>query len=299
MHTWALKLPCITPELEHVQQHPACPKTWVRLCTDISRVHQDHYYCISCVACTSLKLAHVDIDLYDLERHHVSNGHRRNMTAFLGLAVGPSGFPTAGAPTFCDFLQVWRARNKAADAVGWRGKCQQMRACLYEALRKDRQAFLRRAETIMLIRDESKGLLLVRLMACDVDLNTRVFTLGVTANAGSDAFDIDRATKGLLRGFCTPLADKEPDQPLLEHVANKIEAVCVDSASNELKAGRLMKETFAPNMKAVIRDRAHATRRLLSRPWVAEPELEDVAHVFVMGRHSLCQRIHHSPEFLW
>ena len=171
-----------------------------------------------------------------------------------------------------------------------------MRACLYEALRKDRQAFLRRAETIMLIRDESKGLLLVRLMACDVDLNTRVFTLGVTANAGSDAFDIDRATKGLLRGFCTPLADKEPDQPLLEHVANKIEAVCVDSASNELKAGRLMKETFAPNMKAVIRDRAHATRRLLSRPWAAEPELEDVAHVFVMGRHSLCQRIHHSPR---
>ena len=77
MHTWAPKLPCITLEWSMCSNTPPAPRPGCGFCTDISRVHQDHYYCISCVACTSLKLAHVDIDLYDLERHHVSNGHRR------------------------------------------------------------------------------------------------------------------------------------------------------------------------------------------------------------------------------
>lgn len=71
----------------------------------------------------------------------------------------------------------------------------------------------------------------------------------------------------------------------------------MDSAANELKAARLMMQSIAPNLKAVIRDRAHAARRILSRPWKSDPFMKSLAHTFIMDRHSICQRIQHSPEF--
>jgi hypothetical protein len=180
---------------------------------------------------------------------------------------------------------------------GGREKCDNLRECINEAARMDQQRFVRNAETITLIRDESKGILLIRLLACDNKLKHRVFTLGLRANAGSDAFDIDEATRDLIHEFCTPLGDVAPDLEMVNRMCSKVEAICVDSAANELKASRIMIDSFAPNLKAVIRDRAHAARRILSRPWKADPFLYSLAQTFIMDRRSICQRIQHSTDF--
>jgi hypothetical protein len=84
---------------------------------------------------------------------------------------------------------------------------------------------------------------------------------------------------------------------LTMHIRSKIEAVCVDSASNEIKSAGLMRTSgLAPNLKVIIRDRAHASRRLLSRPWKADPFLDEITETVVMDRSSICQRIQHSHD---
>ena len=62
------------------------------------------------------------------------------------------------------------------------------------------------------------------------------------------------------------------------HMIQILEAISVDSASNEITAASDMSlmplpqacQTFAPNCKHVLRDAAHSARRLLQRLWVAD-----------------------------
>jgi hypothetical protein len=71
----------------------------------------------------------------------------------------------------------------------------------------------------------------------------------------------------------------------------------VDSASNETKSALVMRNCgLTPNLKVIIRDRAHASRRLLSRPWKADPFLNEIAETVVMNNTSICQRIQHSHD---
>ena len=50
--------------------------------------------------------------------------------------------------------------------------------------------------------------------------------------------------------------------------------MAAESAEAELKVTRLIgKKGLAPNMKVILRDRARASRQLISRPWVAEVAL--------------------------
>ncbi len=59
---------------------------------------------------------------------------------------------------------------------------------------------------------------------------------------------------------------------LVCHILEKLEAVYMDAASNETESARLLKQPanggppLAPNLKAIIRDKAHASRRIISRP---------------------------------
>ena len=55
-------------------------------------------------------------------------------------------------------------------------------------------------------------------------------------------------------------------------------------------------EAFPPNNKLVIRDKAHASRRVLERPWNVCDYLMLVASVFILMPGSLAQIIQHSDE---
>lgn len=57
-----------------------------------------------------------------------------------------------------------------------------------------------------------------------------------------------------------------------------------------------MKTRLAPNLKFVVRDRAHGSKRLLSRTWGADKYLNQVTQRFVRSRRSMARLIHFSPE---
>ena len=55
-------------------------------------------------------------------------------------------------------------------------------------------------------------------------------------------------------------------------------------------------EASLPNNKLVIRDKAHASRRILERPWIVDAFLMFIASVLILIPGSLAQIIQHSDE---
>ena len=69
----------------------------------------------------------------------------------------------------------------------------------------------------------------------------------------------------LMRAFCTPLGDSMGSN-LLEAMKTRCISVAVDGAA--LKAARLLKEKYMPNMIIVCRDASHAIRIACREPLV-------------------------------
>lgn len=302
---WSKELPSILPEWDgldvkmNTRPHVEIDRTWVQI-----RQGGKGHYRAYCVACKDFRTDRKRLELQDLRKHHLSEKHKRAMLDLLGLRVGPHSVSVSAAPPYDQFAMVWQGGldNVHKEEIACRKKCDQIRECLFEAICNARREFLSKAQTVMILRDESKGYLLIRIMACDDEFNQMVFPLGLRFASGGDAFNIQDATREIIDEFCTPLVALpggtalEP-KALAARIKSKLEAVCVDSAANELKASRLMMKSIAPNLKVIVRDHAHASRRLLSRPWHADEHLDMIAKTLVMGRHSICQRIQNSPEF--
>ena len=53
---------------------------------------------------------------------------------------------------------------------------------------------------------------------------------------------------------------------------------------------------LTPGLKFVIRDKAHASRRAISRPWEADPFIKDVAWMMARGRGSISRIVQNSLE---
>jgi hypothetical protein len=53
---------------------------------------------------------------------------------------------------------------------------------------------------------------------------------------------------------------------------------------------------ITPNLRFVLRDKAHASRRVTSRPWEKDPALKDVLVHMCTGRGSIAKLIHNSQE---
>lgn len=99
---------------------------------------------------------------------------------------------------------------------------------------------------------------------------------------------------------CDGYQEKGKQEALAQRISSRVEAVCVDSASNEINAARYMARPpdgsppVTPNLKLIIRDKAHASRRLISRPWACDPYLNQVVTTIIMGSASIVQRIRNS-----
>ena len=50
-----------------------------------------------------------------------------------------------------------------------------------------------------------------------------------------------------------------------------------------------------PNLEVIGRDKAHGSRRMLTRPWQADATLSHLMTTFITGNHCLLQRLEHSP----
>ena len=288
---WLARLPLLSDEL--VKRHHITPNqlathrdsVWAYMGVD-----DDLHACVMCTACKGPVVHMMKID--KLLEHHMSKKHVENVKDMLGVTRGPTGKSVKGAPSEDAFREAWELAPGVAEivGVGCEKKVRAMQPCIVEAMVQIEREFMGSAESITIMRDESKGRLAVRFIAVSGTLERRSGLLGLSKEPGSDAFDITDATDAVIMRFCDPTGihastatgkqlvgareGKRMQTALANHIRSKFEAVCVDSAGNETKSARLMKNPtdptkapVAPNLKAIIRDRAHASRRMTSRPW--------------------------------
>ena len=161
------------------------------------------------------------------------------------------------------------------------------------------------------MRDERKGRLLVRFRAVLQDLSTISGALGLQPVTGS-AESIAEATAEIMQNFCQPMRQpprqsKESQQPvdseLLRKIQDRVTMVTSDAAASELLAGELERgrhraatgfESNFPNCRIVGRDAAHASTRLLKRPFLALESVKSLINKWIHGSDSFAQKVHHS-----
>ena len=169
--------------------------------------------------------------------------------------------------------------------------------------------FLRAAVSATLTQDSRQELLLVRMSACNAELDMQVGTIGMVRTHGG-ATSLAVATLTVLENFCTPYShqpagaagSKAPslDTGLMKHICSIVTWWYTDAASDELSAGEILVTSAAakrlfPNLKIIGREKAHASRRVLERPQKAEAFLDDVANQFRWGHQSIASVLQHMP----
>lgn len=138
--------------------------------------------------------------------------------------------------------------------------------------------------------------------------------LGQGKIVSSTATNVTQVTKQLMAEFCTPnfgcpynpSSIASLDEDLLEHIRDHVHSVTVDSAENEIASCHNMVSAdsctamqgvaFCPNIRTVIRDKAHASRRILQRPWACDAYLDMVAGVLVAETNSIAQMVQASED---
>jgi RNA-binding protein YhbY len=167
--------------------------------------------------------------------------------------------------------------NAGINGIGSGKKVRNLLKCLAKALWEKDRAFLKDAESIAFTRDESHGRLIVRFTAGKADLTTRSGLFGQSRMSGSSGQNIADATAAMLRAMASPVKKgvlkgvvADVDQALYDSLRCKVEMLSVDSASNETLAANIMRrpeqiradqELLTPNLKVLVRDKAHGMRR--------------------------------------
>ena len=243
----------------------------------------------------------------NFKKHHENPNHKKAVTTYM---LGDDSH-LFGAPPANEFRELADVIMKGQGCCGTR-KLAKMSWCLAEAIKSVDQKFVTKAATITLFRDESKGRLAVRFRTVMPDLIVHCGTLGQARDEGTGAFNITRATKRIFQRFSTRY-DGAPyrtlKKPFLkkdtyESLCQKTHAITVDSAGDEVLSSEMMRSAalssmrraLTPNLKFVIRDRTHGSKRLLSRAWAADEYLDHVTKLFCKGRKSVARLIHNSRE---
>ena len=185
--------------------------------------------------------------------------------------------------------------------------------CCCEALMDMHREQLCRCVVGCLLRDERRGRLHVRFRGARDDLERVSFYLGTYITNDQTAIAINEATSAVATTFCTSRSlpptgatcETHLDRELLDKLTSIVEACTVDAASNEVTGVRDMSaanptlDTAAafPNCKFIFRDAAHASRRVLQRPWDADPVTEQLIGMVVVWKNSLGRLMHHSDQF--
>ena len=164
-------------------------------------------------------------------------------------------------------------------------------------MQDQRRAAARQSSSVVLIRDERHGKMMVRLRLCESKtLNVRSGVLALETLSCGQAEEILRATRRGLTQFCQSRRNPprgfrghvpDFDEGLFKKLRQNCQMVVTDCASSELLAQNIgagsrkssaadNEDPLFPAQKIIGRDRAHASQRLLPRPWSADPELRDL-----------------------
>ena len=242
--------------------------------------------------------------LLTLKRHANSKLHIEAVNASNAPAGSP---PTSFFTDLVDHIQTGAGSAPEQEWAHLRGTW-----CLAEALKAMDQRFLARARAVTLFRDERKGRLMIRFLAVGPDLEVRSGTFGQEQGHGTGAINILKATENVLLRACTRFATPpyrcraQPvlNRKLYRHLRLAVTGITTDAAADEVLGAELMRSpellsrtrALCPNLQHVLRDKTHASRRLSSRPYGADPYLRDVLLMFATGRTSPARMVQHSME---
>lgn len=262
-----------------------------------------------------------------LKRHEQSGYHQQALQLHGTGVVEAKSHPPAAE--FTELVRLIKVEKKlcfgrsGVSGIGWQKKCRQMVWCLGEASREEKRAMWSRGKdekfliSTTVMQDCRSGKLRVRYKAANSRLEIRsgyLGTVNVAHDFSLDSAGLQAATMKVLENFATSrlhvayptreVGQASPDQELLSCLVNSVEAFVADAASDEIKCGRLLAGHGGlrpglnmPNIRLVIRDKAHASRRNLSRGWTADPHLAKIADAFVMGHQSPAKLIEYSKAF--
>ena len=203
--------------------------------------------------------------------------------------------------------------NKSVSDIASGEKARKMAFCIAEGIKVLDQRFLESATVLSLHRDGTDAVLLARFIAAGPSLEVRSGIFGVKKNFGSSAKEISLATEGMYqdigkRMVGAPRKNMRHSAPVGE-IVPKLAAHCksitrllnVDAAADELLSTEQMRGltgepqlAITPNVEATIRDRAHASRRVLAKPMEADEVLKELWTFYISDYHALVRRIENS-----
>ena len=244
-------------------------------------------------------------------KHPKSKSHKSACRFLLGDSAACGQVADPAAPTADEFgalLDNIAAGQATLDSR----RRKNMTWCLAEAVKAMDQETVASAEAIALYRDERAGRILIRYRAVGKDLETRAGCLGQERDGGTGSRNLVVATYRIMQRFCTRFCD--PPQPcrrrsilkrdVLLRLRQRVTSLSVDSAADEVVSAELMRskalnaslQKLTPNLRFIVRDKAHSSRRITSRPWSADPALKEILIRLCAGRGSIAKLIHNSVE---
>ena len=160
--------------------------------------------------------------------------------------------------------------------------------------------------------DERNNRLLLQFQACTHTLVVHSGVLGLLRGAGKTAPQIAAAVHHAVRSICTgralhPACNKlrsgkaagTVGEPLVKHILQRVVFYVSDGDSASHLAGHMLhtgSERAAlaeklPNLRAIIRDRAHSSRHLNEHSFTADPILHSLLQTAVLKQHSIVRQI--------
>ena len=225
------------------------------------------------------------------------------------------------APPPEDFEAAWAAAasssGEAATALHLSNrKTASLQWCLTETIRDTARETLRKAVAISLQLDERHGRLLVKYHACGHDLVVRVGVLALVQNVGKTAPEMAAGVREAVRSICVrrqpnntcnrirggTVVASDDGEVLEQHILNHIICYVADGDAASQLCGKMLhvkslRSALAPklpNLRVIIRDRAHSSRHLSARSFAADPVLQDLLDVTILKPHSVIRQIRDS-----
>ena len=126
-------------------------------------------------------------------------------------------------------------------------------------------------------QDGRQRVFLVKYRGCNNALEHRSGVLGLKTDVNG-AFNIRSAMETVCKDVSSPrlgatlvksnamFVEPEYDENMYQTLTSNIKLFAADGAADEQKAGRLAKALFT-QMKSVLKDKTHASQRLVKAPW--------------------------------
>ena len=235
----------------------------------------------------------------NIARHAECDQHVAALVA-LGIVDDPSPEEAKSCPSVAQFKAVATNRLSAVALrqgekdVGGRSKLTVMQQCLGQAMFEADRQFLSSSMCMALHMDVRDLRLLVRFRAVDDNLRTKAGVLGVVPLPRTTATELQTGLQKLLEWFCTDFCGHH-DADLQRSIISRIELLDMDAASDEQCMAREMRRGVLSSLRFIMRDKTHAARRALSRPWDVIPDVKEGWLIFAGSNGSMVRMIQNSP----